>query len=320
MTDQMFDDLDLPDHEYVDMFDEPEDGGPEPIIRDENKSRWVPHPLTGKSTRMSRASAFGGVSADEFTLTEWKLAMAILGVTRNEDLYALGASLELPAERIEEREQGWWKPWADVAHEGMQAARSMSGAHKGTAIHRWSEQIQRGQIELDDVPSLWRRHVEMFLIVHAESALEVNPDGMEQLVCHPGLHNGVTGRSDHFRIGPGGWLVVDDTKTGRNAPAGLDEIAVQLAIYAWSPWWWIGDEFAGEWVPAPKNIRRDVATMTWVPIDRPDESRIIPIDIKWGWEAAKVIAWLKGYRNRAKRKTGLVLPLSVLDEFPGFDR
>jgi hypothetical protein len=197
----------------------------------------------------------------------------------------------------------------------MDRAGSMAGAHEGTAFHSWREQIEAGDIALDDVPEEWQPHVERFMQMHQASAMSVVPEYVEQLVVTLKLHNGVCGRLDNLRRLPDGRLVLDDTKTGKQAPAGLDEMGIQFAIYANAEYWWRPDDPSAVhgYIPAPPEIRKDVATVSWVPIDHPENGRIIPIDIEWGWRAAQVAAWLKGYWNRAKRKNnGLELPLSAL--------
>ena len=93
---------------------------------------------------------------------------------------------------------------------------------------------------------------------------------------------------------------MDDTKTGKNAPAGLDEIAIQLAIYANSPWMW--DMARQMWVQTPPNIRKDIATVTWIPINNPEASEVIKVDIAAGWQAAKATAWVREYQRRANRE------------------
>lgn len=297
-----------------DFFDMAGDAFEEPPVVTTGGSRKFPHPVTGKPHTSPRASHYAGGLADEFTLNAWKIAMVALGMGKREDLWMLAASeAAAPLGPVELREQGWWRPFEEFAHQAMDAAEAASGAHKGTAIHRWAELLDRGDITLDDVPNRATPHLENYLRIHEESTLTVNRDYLETMVYTDKLHNGVNGRMDALRNGPGGWLVVDDLKTGRQAPAGMDEIAIQLAIYANAEWHIDAD--TGLATPAPRNIRKDVATITWVPIDKPENAELIPVDITWGWQAAKVLTWVKRYLNRAKRKNnGLRLTLDVLQD------
>lgn len=324
MTD-IFADLDIPIPYDEDPFaDLGADETVPDMVQEFEKYRKVPHPVTGQIVRMARPSSYGGVLTDGFTLEEWKIAQAVIGVTKNEDLYVMAQSHPLPKEPIEQREIGWWTPWAEYGHEGMDAARSMHGAHLGTGVHRWTEQIDDGSITVDDVPKKYRPHIENYFRIHEENGMGLVPEFRERMIAETTVHEtkqtkGLCGRLDALRSHSSGWLFVDDTKTGRQAPKGLDEIAIQLAVYANAGWHWIGDNKAGYWVPAPANVNKEVAYISHLPIDRPDESEMIPVDIVWGWQAAKVVAWVMSYRNAAKRKyNGLRLPLSRLAEIAPF--
>lgn len=304
----------------VDPFDSAEDAPAErPAVETGNGTRTHPHPVTGKRVTTTRASSFASTGADDFTLDEWKLAMVALGIGACDELVVEAQSLHAarPDGPIEHYPTGWWLEASDLAHEAIDMARGRSGAHKGTAMHRFGEQIDRGRIDIDDVPVKWRGHMEQRAAVRAVNGLSVHPGYIETGVFTDRLHNGVNGRLDNLLQGPGGWLITEDLKTGREAPKGLDEIAIQLAIYANAEWHM--DLETGECVPAPPNIRKDVALVNWVPIDDPARGRLIPVDITWGWQCARAIAWIKKYRNRSRRKNnGLTLPLSVLTDVEPF--
>jgi hypothetical protein len=310
-----------------DEFDSPEDefDSPDetPAVVTGNGTRTHIHPVTGKRVTTTRASAFASTGADDYTLDEWKRAHVVLGIGARDDLYGEAQSLHAarPEGPIENYPKGWWLEAAAIAHEAIDAARAKSGAHKGTAYHRFGEMLDRGRIGIDDVPVRWREHMRHDDAMRAAAGLSVHPGYIETGIFTDKLHHGVNGRLDNLLSAPGGWLIVSDRKSGRNAPEGKDEIAIQLAIYANAEWHM--DLETGECVPAPANIRKDVALIHWVPIDDPSRGRMIPIDITWGWQAARAIGWIKAYRNRARRKNnGLELPLSVLtdvDPYRDFD-
>jgi hypothetical protein len=315
--DMPFDDgFEDPEFDTGDDFDSPDDVPSGTGVLTENGTRTLTHPITGKRIRSPRASQFAKAVADDFTLVEWKIAMVALGLGKREDLVALAQSQPFPSDPVELRPKGWWTPWNEIAHQAMDAAEWKSGAHKGTAIHSWAEQFDRGQITLGDVPVRWRPHLLNLLRVREEAGLTVDRRYLETGVYTDFLHNGVNGRLDSLMRDPSGQLVTQDLKTGKQAPKGLDEIAVQLAIYANAEWHL--DMETGVFRPAPLNVRKDVAVITWVPIDRPEAAEVIPVDIAWGWQAAKASSWLRAYRNRAQRKNnGLRLPLSALSQAPG---
>jgi hypothetical protein len=277
--------------------------------------RRMPHPITGRMTWFTRASGWGGSIADETILNEWKIAFAVMGVAKNEDLYALANSEPMPEETMELRDKGWWMPWAAIGHMAMDRAGDKIGAHLGTAFHAWREQFEAGKITMKDIPEKWRPHMRAFLRIHKASGIAYRESHVERLVVTLDLHNGVCGRLDNIRELHTGQMIVDDTKTGKSAPTGIDEIAVQLAIYANAPYHYAPTDpnAVHGYIPAPENIRKDVATITWIPINNPDAAEIIPIDIAEGWEAAKSVEWQRRYVNKCKRKNdGMRFPLSYI--------
>lgn len=300
----MFDHATAPAGE--DMFDAPVPIRAESEIKEEGGSRWMPHPETGAKKKFVRATQFAGTLSDEYVLNEWKMAMVALGIGRNRGLYARSNAEPLPTEPMEHREKGWWVPWSDIAHEAIDSAQAKSGAHLGTAVHSWVEQIEAGERGILSVPKEWREHIRAHLRIHEEQGIKYVPEWREGLIVNLAIGSGVCGRFDALRMDTLGRLIVDDTKTGKNAPEGIDEIAIQLAIYANAGHMWAPDlpESVNGYVPMPSNIRKDVAMVSWVPIDRPEEAEVIPVDIKWGWEAAQAIAWTLAYRRRSKRVVG----------------
>lgn len=276
--------------------------------------RKLPHPETGKLTKFTRASRWAGQVEERYQLEQWMKAMVAFGMGQREDLYAMASSLDHPGPHAS-RPDGWWTPWAEIGDQCMDAAEAKRGAHLGTAVHRFTEQSDAGTLKPGDIPSKWRPHVKKYREMN--EALGLTIVDIEKIVLAVDLHTGVCGRLDRRRRCPDGRLVIDDLKTGRNAPLGLDGIAVQLGVYANAGWQF--DPQTGVWSRCPEEVRKDVALVSWVPIDHPEDGEIIPVDIAWGWEAAKVVAWLREYRNAAKRtgttsKRPIRLPLSVLLE------
>lgn len=271
--------------------------------------RQLPHPESKKPTWYTRASKFASTISDAYMLTEWKIAMAVIGVTKNRDLYGLGASFDLPDEEY----PGWWMDMAALGHKGMDRAKAMKGAHEGTTIHAFTENVERGRMRVKDVPPEWRPHVEAYLRLHRVHGMETAT--VESLVLNQDVHNGVCGRLDRLRRCADGTLIVDDLKTGRNAPMGLDEIGIQLAVYAYAGL--IFDTGTGLYTPMPEEVRRDVAVVSHVPLNNPDGAELIPIDIERGWAGAQLAAAVREYRNSAKRKrNGIRLPIQALDFEP----
>jgi hypothetical protein len=286
------------------------------MMTEEPSTRTMPHPLTGKMTKFPRASKWGGILADDYVLREWGIGLAVAGVAKDEGLYALAHSTPLPDTPVHNRPRGWWMEFAKIGHLGMDMIGANTPAHLGTAFHQWAEQVDAGRLDPDDLPAKWQDHIQAYVRAHEALGMGVRLEYMERVVLCLELHNGVCGRLDGLREFRRG-LIVDDTKTGRQAPKGADEIAVQLAVYAHAEWMWEPEnpdaaEHYG-WVPMPEGINQDIATITHVPIHDAKGTEVIPIDIRRGWNAARVAAWVREYRNAGSRdRNGLRLPLAAL--------
>lgn len=295
----------------------------EPKVIEGRSSRIMPHPITGVPAKFQRASEFAQTTADRHMVEEWKIGMSIMGLANNRGLYAQAASMVIPKNNMEDRPKGWWIPWADIGHEAMDAADSQNGSRLGKAVHNFIEAIETGRMTLKRVPDDWRPHVERIIQLHKAWGMITEPQYLERLIVNlaasppkstrKGTYQGICGRFDALRRMPDGTLMIDDTKTGKNAPEGLDEIAVQLACYANAEWIW--DEKTETYFPMPPEVRKDIATITWVPIDDPSRGEIIPVDLSVGWEEGVELARrVREYRARAKRKNnGIRHPEGALE-------
>lgn len=309
----------MTDKAFEDPFAEPpvasvsnwDDLAAGPKVTEGRSSYTMPHPVTGKQAKFMRASRFAQTLADQYMVTEWKLGMANIGQGRNRGLNALSASLTIPDEPMEFRPRGWWMKWAEIAHKCMDYADSNNGSNLGIALHNWVESLDLGKITVEDVLPDWQPHVEAYLDCHKAWGMKtesqylerriVNLAGLPRPDARANQYAGLCGRFDALRRMPDGSLMVDDTKTGKNAPEGLDEIAIQLAVYANAEWVW--HPATESYDPMPKEVRKDIATITWVPINDPQNTQVIPIDIAAGWHAAtELAAKALEWRARAKRK------------------
>lgn len=282
-----------------------------PKVTEGRSSYTMPHPITGKQVKFMRASRFAQTLADQYMVTEWKIGMVTIGLSRNRGMTALANSMIIPEEPMEYRRKGWWMKWAEIGHKAMDYADSNNGSNLGIALHNWVESLDQGKIKVEDVLPDWQPHVEAYLDAHVAWGMKtesrylerriVNLAGLPRPNASANQYNGLCGRFDALRRMPDGSLMVDDTKTGKNAPEGLDEIALQLSVYANAEWIW--NAATESYEPMPEEVRKDIATITWVPVNDPDNTQVIPIDIAAGWEAAtELAAKALEWRARAKRK------------------
>jgi hypothetical protein len=150
-----------------DPFARPDNSAPadaDDIIR--NGRYYVPDPDGGPKMRYyTRASTWAKTIADTYRLSMWGVRMAIKGVTMDEGLYAAVASTPLDDRNALDK----------LGEEAKNVAGAKTRATLGTAVHAFADQIDRGQITLDDVPKPWRPDVAAYVAALAELGLVIEP-------------------------------------------------------------------------------------------------------------------------------------------------
>lgn len=251
-----------------------------------------------------RVTTLAKMLDDSTGLIRWKSTMAALGAIVRDDLRAQMASLEYPRDKSK---------MYTLADKMAEAAAASRGANLGTALHRFAERIDRGDIAVDDVPPDWRPDLVAYREAMDSIGAQVHPSYLERVCVNPELN--VAGTFDRLlRID--GRVYVGDIKTGSLDYSGL-AIAVQLAAYARSPWLWVGD---ADDVPRDRWGRYDLgapspSSTEWEPMPTVDQDRAVVIhlqagegrcDLVWvniaeGWDAAVTAAAVRERRSWGKR-------------------
>lgn len=316
----------------------------------------LPHPVTGKVAGRTRVTTFAKSISDTYTLNAWQMRMAMKGLTMRPDLYALVA-----ATPIDDRDK-----LNALAEDAKEAASARAAANLGTAFHAFAEQADRdGEIPMVMPPDLARiLHARQAAL--AKHRIVMVPDMIERTVWVPGFE--IVGTFDRWawvdhpsggNLHPGDTddpgEIVDD-KTGRDLTYGQGEIAVQLSCYAnathvlnreifWEDWRRLTAGMrAGSapkvmpvrcWEPMPPT-RRDRAIVIHAPVKQAQDNPTAPpvvtifeVDIRQGWEAAKLSETVRTWRkNKTLMKpvtvtvpaaTGHGVPAVLASENPGKD-
>lgn len=263
------------------------------IKRDQWGRYLLPNPETGKTQGWTRVTTIAKTLDDPFGLQGWGEAMVALGIGRRKDLYAQAASMS-----------SWDEDKDDLkalVKDAKAAAASGARANLGTAVHRFSERMDRG--ETVKIPE----ELEPDLIAYAGATslagVGVEPGWIERVIICPELQ--AAGTLDRVNMAAG-WRLpkIGDVKTGKTLEyAGLS-IAIQLAIYANASHWW--NPQTGklvEMIPVDK----DEAIVWHIPIGK---GICVPytVDIAAGWEAAQLAFKARVWRKRK----GLLVKLEEL--------
>lgn len=253
-------------------------------------------PGSKTETGHTRATTFAKSMSDTFVLSQWGVRMAIKGLAMRPDLYALTAATPL-----DDRDK-----LNAIGEQAKEAAGAKSSASLGTALHAFTEQVDRG----DDVvvPAPWDRDVAAYTALVKAAGLEFRPELIERIVVvnrfgvagtfdrlarlTRDLTVKLPGRKFPITLKAGSWVVLD-LKTGRDLSYGMNEIAIQLGLYAEADAMWNRD--TGEYEKLPP-LDQNVALVIHLPVGQA-KAELIAVDIAAGREAAdlchKVREWRK---------------------------
>lgn len=250
-------------------------------------------PATGDVRPYTRATTFAKSISDTFTLSLWSQRMVAKGLAMRPDLVAAAAAMSL-----DEREK-----LNKLAETAKETAGAKTGANLGTALHAFTEQLDKG--ETVTAPPPFDRHVAAYATALADAGIEVVPDLIEQTVAVPDF-GGIAGTFDRVVKHDGRHKILD-LKTGRDLEYGWMEIAVQLAIYANAPAYF--DKSSKEWVELPADMDKETALVVHLPAQKEAKATVHEVDIAAGWEIAQLCHAVR----QARKRRGLSRTLTVAE-------
>lgn len=205
---------------------------PDGIKRD-RFGRYLINQPNGCSKPYTRATTFAKTIADTFALGQWNERNAVKGVAMRQDLLALAAATSLEDKDTLNR----------IAAQAKEAAGASSKASVGTALHSFTESIDRGEDPV--VPEQWAKDIAAYKSLVKSAGFWFPPNYIECVVVVE--RYGVAGTFDRiaqlrkdivvesgageYVVRAGTWVVVD-LKTGQNLKYSMSEISTQLHLYA----------------------------------------------------------------------------------------
>lgn len=298
--------------------------------------RWgrykLRHPATGKTVEWTRATTFAKSISDTYTLSQWAQRNVLVGATLRPDIVALAHGKDVAKDRED------LNTWTE---ELQKAAGSKVAANLGTAVHSFTERVDRNwdnrwQVLREETPDEFKPHVEAYILLLEEHGLVPVPHMIE--FSTGVLQYEVMGTSDNcyrctkhlvlrmprgeVRLSPGEH-VIGDKKTGKDLDYGWQEICIQLALYAqgvntqgifnWTDKTWDPDPLSRFAEPGTK-VREDVGVILHLPVD--PRSTKLPgihgVDLESGWNATVLCERVRTWR---KLRT-LAGPVAVVDADP----
>jgi hypothetical protein len=253
-------------------------------VSEPKRDHWgryqLPHPDTGEEVAWTRATTLAGSIEDQTGITKWKIRSAILGTVNRPDLLALAQSSTADDK----------KQLDEVADKALIVASADSRSNLGTALHRFTERVDKGEPDLA-VPPAHAADVDAYKRAKATGGIETRPDYVERITVVPELM--VAGTIDRI-VRHEGQIYMADFKTGASLDMAWLKIAIQLALYAHGRTLW--DPVTSQWQTMPP-VNQDKAIVIHVPAGT-GEAVLYWVDIAAGWEAAQVC-----HRVRELRKS-----------------
>lgn len=188
------------------------------------RDRWgrylIPDPK-GKPVPHTRATTVAKTMADTYALEQWQMRQVAAGLARRQDLIGLAAAHDPDTDR---------KVFEEIVEGALEASGSAEGRRAGTTLHRFTELVDLGQRQVDEIPEPYRARVADYRTALTDAGVQVHPEWVEQIFVADAYT--IAGTADRIVTLADGRRVIADLKTGKSVDFGQLEFAIQLAIYA----------------------------------------------------------------------------------------
>lgn len=273
------------------------------------RDRWgrplITPPDGGEPVAYTRVTTFVKALDDTYFLTQWQKRMVALGMAARRDLVLATVAIDDPDDRNSK------KTLNRIAESAIEAAKAHARAEIGTALHSFSEKVDRGEA-VDNVPEEYAADlkayaeavtylgdvvaIEGFCVVDDlrvggsyDRVFRFTPEGLDAFEAAKGYRMSYP---DGEEVAPGD-TIIGDLKTGKSIDFGIGAISMQLATYANAEDY---DHTLGTRTPVPVT-RRDWGVVIHLPAGS-GRVELVWVDLAAGWQtvtevAPRVHAWRK---------------------------
>jgi PD-(D/E)XK nuclease superfamily len=262
---------------------------PEKIEDAVPRDRWgrpVIKQPDGTTEAYTRCTTFvKALEGDASALALWKMRMTALGLNARQDLrmaVATAGDGKTPDSK---------KALNGIVEQAAEAAAASSAATIGTALHKFTERMDRGE-PLGTVPNEFARDLQAY----AEITAVLEAVQTEQFGVHDELK--VAGTWDRLNRHQGR-LYIGDVKTGRVDDLSIGKIAMQLSIYSRCK---LYDPATGARHEQAEPVDQDRAIVIELPAGT-GTARLWWVDIAAGWQAVQLAARARKWQRWAKMAT-----------------
>lgn len=266
----------------------------------------LPNPkYPSKFRSYSRASTVAKSLEDTEMLAAWQQRQMLIGLQRSVNLQAELDQVILTHAEDQPDDTNVAKslrtPLNGISLDAQALAGSGRAAEFGTAVHAWCEWYDHGLGHITEVPEAFRAWVIGHRRALARAGLHVDSCYTERIVLNTQYE--IAGTLDCLVWCPDGKLRLGDIKTSRGMDYSWMYFAIQMAIYSGAEYMLALD--GSGWEPMPA-IEQDVALISHLPRERPEESRIQPISLEYGRAALETAVRARELRSAAGKQANTV--------------
>lgn len=265
---------------------------------------------SGTIKAITRTTTFNKAASDRTALNDWGKRNVLVGASRRPDLVLKAHGLA----------NGTDNHTLDALVEGLEeAAGGKVSASIGSAVHDYSEKLDRDGMKFAEAPAAYRPHLMSYRAALEAAGFKVVGSLIEGTVFIEEF-GGVAGKFDRilYHVASGTY-VMGDLKTGKNMTYGWDEIESQEAIYTrgynrFGTYIWGEAEDGSEdrWEAPEFQVRTDVGVVMWLPVQEPSKPYpagftdanpplagvcyLLKTDLSRGWDHAEMCGAVREQR------------------------
>ena len=274
------------------------------------RDRWgrplITPPEGGDPTAYTRVTTFVKALDDTFHLGKWQMRMTALGMSVRRDLVLAAVAITNPDDQNQK------KTLNRIAESALEASKAHARAEIGTALHSFSERIDRGDDLGEHVPEEYLADLQAYREIRRYLGDVVAMEGFcvvdslriggsydrifrfteESLATFEREKGHRLAYPDGTEVQPGD-TIIGDLKTGKSIDFGIGGIAMQLATYANAEDY---DHTLGSRTPVPVTNKK-WAVVIHLPAGKGTAS-LVWVDIESAWHTVTTVvpqvhAWRK---------------------------
>lgn len=264
-----------------------------------SRGKYVLPEVDGQKVQRVRATTVAHALDDQAGLDKWKTRQVVRGLT---EIYNTpDAPFPLDGLDLFEDPRDLNRDLDAVVTRSQDVAGSSYGSELGTAIHAWTEAVERDGVALEDVPGQFQPYVGAYMDALERAGVTTVPGMVERIVVNE--HYETAGTFDRIYRLPDGTHVIGDVKTSKTTSLNYSWLSwsSQFAIYAGADQMVKADGSGYEDMP---EVSQRFALVAHLPSDQPGHWELITVDLEAGRQALETAMDVRFLRANA----GKVIP------------